>query len=73
MHAHRSGMDDDVEVEAVELRAEQRLGAGGFGEGANAVGIAPGDGDLGAGIGEREGGSAGGSAVANRDVPARSE
>ena len=64
-HAERGGVDHGVEMAGIELLLEERFGAADLAEGADAVGIAAHQGDLGAGVGERAGRAAGGAAVAD--------
>ena len=64
-HAERGGVHHGVEVAGIELLLEQRFGAADLAEGADAVGIAAHQGDLGAGVGKRAGRAAGGAAVAD--------
>src|ERR1035437_8374490 len=64
-HAERGGVNHGVEVVGNELLLEERFGAADLAEGADAVGIAAHQGNLGAGVGKRASRATGGAAVAD--------
>ena len=60
-------MNEDIVVRAGPLAGEDRFSATALGESADAVGVAAGDAELGAGVGQSESGSAGGAAIAGHE------